>query len=707
MVLLTQILHGLDMYLGSVQSVPEHVVSFRDMIEAATKSKDTTLELFLEKKETDDWEEAARCFLLSTEQYLLLRQAGEGSFGSVYKAFDREEQGLRAVKFLDRGDGAKVHDAYTIFGTGGLEDNERLADKFRHENIVKYYGRRPDGALVFEWIEGTSLDKIERFSPKEAEEIIKQVCQGVAHMHANGYAYNDLRFPNVMRSKKGKKNLITLLDYSIATLLDERGISTQTGNLSSREIAAPESILRGELSVRTDVWAIGQLMYRLFTGEHAFPHQNKDQLKAIVQDPRAYHALQIRITQHARIPKRYKKVIAKCLSYYPQARYHDVEQIITAIEPQGITLPLLASVGALALLGCGTALCSGAYTLFKEPEVVTIPAAPELTYSTERKVRREPRVAQGEDPQAPCNNPERYGFRNERYKETKEYKLCIEYRSAEALLDKGDFVSAARDLELIRNEFPDQHEPLAGLLEAYYELGLLVAADDVRKEIIAKHPEQNPFELFTYGDKVMRELPEYPTSLSFSSREFCTLDAVAKPYPECSDLVITAALPPEQKKAEYKKLKKKYPKSFLVEREYARFLFAQVTYHPVRDAHNTFVGANYTDLETVNEALAAYQHAGVLVKSESPFLDEIAQSFLHFDDWPHRFVFAYRASHVYDPSKLISFSEQKALRTYASMAGEAQVVLLPRIPLGKTVDEEYAVIVQHCMGEGYKITNCK
>ncbi len=710
MVSLEDALRDIDLYLGQQPHPEDDIIEFRDAIHAVKTGKEDAslsfLRQFLDIKETDDWQEAAACFSLSTSQHILLREAGRGGFGVVYKAFDTLEDDYRAIKFLTRNKTGKPADAYTIFGHDGLEQNERTANKFRHENIVKYHGIRADGALIFEWIDGVSLDKIKLFSPKESKEIIRQVCHALGHMHNTGYAYNDLRFPNVMRTqvmKRGKQNTrITLLDYSIATELNEIGISIHKGNLSSREIAAPESVLRQELSVRTDIWALGHLMYKLYTGEHAFPHIDKDALAEIICDPQSYTALKARISADGRIPEKEKAMIIKCLSYNPKDRYQSVSEFLSVFDPpETIWSRISLGIGALGVaaagLGCLGVVCAGVlYSERPDPEIIkTEPTVVEVLYSRERKQQRSPRIKTGETPEALCNNPQSEGYRADRFDKPNEYTFCLEWRSAEAMLDRADFVVAVNLLENLRKKYPNQYEPLAGLLEAYYELGLLRDAKRIKEELIKRFPRANPWELSSYGGPITDELLTYSTSLQFS-RERCGLAVVTSSYPECDAVVALSTLSSDKQKEEYLRLQQKFPRSFVIPREYARFLLDQL---PQTEKNPLEVRETlYSDLslyvERVNQALAAYQRAAKNAEEKGPFLYEISTQFRErFSSIAHAFVFSYRAEEATRKETGRNPISPDSRKYFLLLQGESE---FSRIPERAEVDALYAQRSRAC-----------
>ncbi len=574
--------------------------------------------------------------------YEILHEAGRGNFGVVYKAREISSGRERAIKLLDRIEGGRGDAAYVLFRSEGLEQNEALADAFQHENLVRFYrqGVVAEGSfagqtfIVLEWVEGMTLEHSADFSPREIDGAIKQICHGAQHMHERGYLHNDIRGPNVMVTHPQTKNhslLAKLGDYTLVTPCDDRGIALAVANISSRTISAPESIQRGELSTRTDVWGLGVLMYQLWTGEHPFPHSSKDVLEEIVRTPAFYTGLETRIQRNPRIPQKYKPIIQKCLSYKPDQRYQSVAALVHDLEPLKTRLSVGSVLGGifLAALGCfGLSVGGVFYSQKPDPIVETkteIEYVPSV-FSHNRKVKRDPRILQGVDPKDICNHPEKYGGNPERYKDPVVYRFCLEFGEAEKLLDQADFVAAAKKLEVLQKEYPDRYEPVAALLEAYYELGLISEAFEIKKGLITKFGVYNPMELSVYSLKIDLALLDGPTTVNLSSRDICTVGIVQENYPECPEIVSLASLSSSEKNEKrYTGLVHTYPRSFLAHREYARFLFEA------------------DDSDKFRLALQQYEAAAKLAKNKHAFFDEIADTFESREDFLHAFVYTYRA----------------------------------------------------------------
>ncbi len=621
--------------------------------------------------------------------YEILQEAGRGNFGIVYKAREISSGRERAIKILDRVEGGRGDAAYALFHSVGLEQNEALADAFHHENLVRFYrqGIIADGSLigqkyiVLEWVEGKTLEHSLDLSRKEIHAVLRQICHGVQHMHERCYLHNDIRAPNVLvTSTETRKLLAKLGDYTLVTPCDENGLAPGSANISSRTISAPESIKHGELSIRTDIWGLGNLMHLLWTGEHAFPHSSKDVLEEIVRTPASYPALETRIQQNPHIPQTYKPIIRKCLAYNPNQRYHSVTELLHDLEPPKTRLSVGSVLGgiALAVAGCvGIATGIVLYINKPDPVVETKTEYVSSTFSKHRIVKREPRISQDIDPRDVCNHPEKYGRDPDIYKEPASYRFCLEFGEAEKLLDQADFVSAAKKLESLQKDYPLKYQPVAALLEAYYELGLALEAAEMRKLVVTKFGVYNPLELLLYAQKIDLAVLDSPTLLDLSSRDICTVGVVQKNYPECSELVSVRSLSSsEEKEKRYAALARLYPRSFLAHREYARLLFE----------------TDDSDKRTL--ALQQYKAAAKLAKNKYAFFDEIAATFTRHEDLPHAFVYKCRAeeSLIKDFSRiLIGRRESDALLDRMGGVGRNNSRFASK-------EEAYRVLAEKCTG---------
>jgi serine/threonine protein kinase/tetratricopeptide (TPR) repeat protein len=223
--------------------------------------------------------------------YTLVSPIGSGGMGSVWLAersdgrFDRRV----AVKFL----------SFALMDHGGQERFKRegkLLARLDHPHIAELVdaGVSATGQpyLVLEHVSGEPIDRYCESRGLDVEARLRlflDVLAAVAHAHANLIVHRDLKPSNVLVSIEGQ---VKLLDFGIAKLLEEdaqAGMATELtregGGAMTPEYAAPEQITGGPVTIATDVYALGVLLYLLLTGQHPAgpgPHSAADLVKAIV-----------------------------------------------------------------------------------------------------------------------------------------------------------------------------------------------------------------------------------------------------------------------------------------------------------------------------------------------------------------------------------------------------------------------------------------
>lgn len=222
-------------------------------------------------------------------QYRIVREIGAGGMGMVYLAM-HEGPGFErsvAVKVIRRG-----LDTDDVLRRFQLE--RRILAALKHPNVAHLIdaGQTPDGRpyFVMDFVEGTAIDQYcerEQLSIPQRLALFQKVCDAVQHAHNNLVVHRDLKPGNIIVSKDGEP---VLLDFGIGKLLEAEPESvaesrTQTGlRAFTPEYAAPEQ-LRGEMvSVATDVYGLGLLLYRLLTGRKPFePSSGHEYEKAVLE----------------------------------------------------------------------------------------------------------------------------------------------------------------------------------------------------------------------------------------------------------------------------------------------------------------------------------------------------------------------------------------------------------------------------------------
>ncbi|XP_023005752.1 cyclin-dependent kinase F-4-like isoform X2 [Cucurbita maxima] len=199
------------------------------------------------------------------ERYMLIKEVGDGTFGSVWRAISKQTGEVVAIKKMKK-------KYYTWEECVSLREVKSLR-KMNHPNIVKLKEViRENNILyfVFEYMECNLYqlmkDKEKLFSEAEVRNWCFQVFQGLAYMHQRGYFHRDLKPENLLVAK----DLIKLADFGLAR--ETSAVPPYTEYVSTRWYRAPEVLLQAYLyGPKVDMWAMGAIMAELFTLRPLFP----------------------------------------------------------------------------------------------------------------------------------------------------------------------------------------------------------------------------------------------------------------------------------------------------------------------------------------------------------------------------------------------------------------------------------------------------
>ncbi len=196
-------------------------------------------------------------------RYRLVALLGRGGMGEVYRAEDLTLGQPVALKFLPEGVGADS-DRLAQF-----HNELRIARQVSHKNVCRFYdlgeadGRR---FLTMEYVDGEDLAsllrRIGRIPQDKAIEIARQLCAGLAAAHERGVLHRDLKPANVMLDGEGN---VRLTDFGLATFEGD-AMAVRAG---TPQYMAPEQLRGGRPTVKTDIYALGLVLFELFTGRRA------------------------------------------------------------------------------------------------------------------------------------------------------------------------------------------------------------------------------------------------------------------------------------------------------------------------------------------------------------------------------------------------------------------------------------------------------
>jgi eukaryotic-like serine/threonine-protein kinase len=201
-------------------------------------------------------------------RYALGAMLGSGGMGQVYRARDRVLERTVAVKVLS----PVATDNRELVARFGRE--ARAAAALHHPNIVTVFDSGADGDLqylVMEYVEGQSLAELLRregvLEPGRVAEVGRQVCQALAAAHATGLVHRDITPGNVLVDPTG---LVKVADFGIAKLA---AVTTVTGDemlLGTAAYLSPEQAQGRPVDGRSDLYALGCVLYELVTGAPPF-----------------------------------------------------------------------------------------------------------------------------------------------------------------------------------------------------------------------------------------------------------------------------------------------------------------------------------------------------------------------------------------------------------------------------------------------------
>lgn len=199
--------------------------------------------------------------------YKLISVLGRGGMGTVYKSEHSESGDACAVKVL-----APVYSNDPHF-RNRFESEIKALYKLDHQNIVKLISYGQDDSNLFfamELVVGKSLFQLQRdgkrFTWREVLHITKDIAQGLRHAHDRGIIHRDLKPGNLLQSSEG---IVKLTDFGIAKSFGGSQI-TGTNVVGTVDFMSPEQAKGQPVTVRSDLYSLGTVMFTLLTGSPPF-----------------------------------------------------------------------------------------------------------------------------------------------------------------------------------------------------------------------------------------------------------------------------------------------------------------------------------------------------------------------------------------------------------------------------------------------------
>jgi eukaryotic-like serine/threonine-protein kinase len=294
--------------------------------------------------------------------YEIQSPLGAGGMGEVYRARDTRLDRTVAVKILPS------HLSENPEARQRFEREARTISSLNHPNICTLYDvGHQDGTdyLVMEYLEGETLADRLRKGPLPLGQVLKygiEICDGLEKAHRSGVVHRDLKPGNIMLAKTGAK----LMDFGLAkafvvsagassglaaTMTTPAGshpLTAQGAVVGTFQYMAPEQVEGNEADARSDIFALGAVLYEMATGKRAFEGKTAASAMAAVleRDPAPISSLQ------PTTPPGLDRLVKTCLDKDPDERWqtaHDVKLQLRQISDGGSHAGLTGSSSAIVL----------------------------------------------------------------------------------------------------------------------------------------------------------------------------------------------------------------------------------------------------------------------------------------------------------------------------------------------------------------------
>jgi serine/threonine protein kinase len=268
------------------------------------------------------------------DQYQLGELLARSGMASIFKAVDRKSGSTVAVKVphLQYESDVAFYERF--------RREEQIGQKLDHPNIVRVLS--PDEKsrvyMVMEFAEGRSLRAVirdrGRLPAEEALDLARQICIALVYLHEKGIVHRDLKPDNVLLDQAGQ---IKLLDFGIA--MDEAarrltwfGLSAPVG---TPDYMAPEQVRGRRGDVRTDIYALGTLLYEMVTGKLPYSGAN------------VHAVMRAKLNEDPRLPRdalssidpQIEEIILRAINRSPRERYASAQEMLADLEEPSRVVP--------------------------------------------------------------------------------------------------------------------------------------------------------------------------------------------------------------------------------------------------------------------------------------------------------------------------------------------------------------------------------
>ncbi|MCK8817814.1 Stk1 family PASTA domain-containing Ser/Thr kinase [Natroniella sulfidigena] len=267
-------------------------------------------------------------------RYELLEKIGTGGMAVVYLAQDKLLSREVAVKIL------QPQFADDVAAVERFRHEAQAVASFSHQNIVNIYDIAKDGDfqyIIMEHVEGQNLKEKVKQSGKlpleEAVKIAQEVCQALITAHRNNIVHCDIKPHNILLTSEGKAKVT---DFGIAQAITSATVVQTESIVGSAHYLSPEQAKGSKVTMRSDIYSLGIVLYELVTAEVPFKGENSVSvaLKHIEQEPTFPQEI------NPALPQQLADIILKAIAKDPAERYNSAVEMLKDLREVSYQLDL-------------------------------------------------------------------------------------------------------------------------------------------------------------------------------------------------------------------------------------------------------------------------------------------------------------------------------------------------------------------------------
>ena len=332
-----------QIYYQILHEAPEDINQFIHQASAGNKKIIAQVLALLEIEQYDTFDETDKGVLqnlsslinnqaddFDSERYQLIQKIGQGGMGSVYLAnrIDGEVEQKVAIKIINSS--LMTQDNIIRF-----KKERQILASLNHNNIARFIdaGSKSNGLLfvVMEYIKGKTLSNYcheNKLSTEQKLTLYLQLCDAIEYAHKNFIIHRDIKPSNILVKDNG---ILKLLDFGIAKLFDDNSARlVTTAKIMTPAYASPEQLTGKNITILSDIYALGVVLFELILGKRPFQELEKDNHAFQSQ---VLHGLTTKPSQltHVKIKKRsildIDAILIKAINPDTKLRYQSVFEL--------------------------------------------------------------------------------------------------------------------------------------------------------------------------------------------------------------------------------------------------------------------------------------------------------------------------------------------------------------------------------------------